>query len=122
MAALRRTGAFALTEPDHGSDSIAETSAQRDGDEWVLNGRKRSMGNGDAADIVVICPRHRRPAVKAFVMELMTESCPNGYRAEVIHGKMGKRAIQQADLYLDGLQSESNRPPGVDRSRTSPGC
>src|SRR5690348_15001222 len=39
MARLERIGAFALTEPTHGSDSVAlETSARRDGDEWVING------------------------------------------------------------------------------------
>ena len=39
MARLEKIGAFALTEPDHGSDSVAlETSARRDGDHWVLNG------------------------------------------------------------------------------------
>jgi glutaryl-CoA dehydrogenase len=114
MAALRRTGAFALTEPEHGSDSIAlETSARRDGDEWVLNGRKRWIGNGDAADIVVIYARDTEDgAVKAFVMERINGELPAGYRAEVIRGKMGKRAIQQTDLYFDGLRiPESHRLP-----------
>ncbi|MBU3995416.1 MAG: acyl-CoA dehydrogenase family protein, partial [Actinobacteria bacterium] len=42
MAALRKIGAFALTEPEHGSDSVAlETSARRDGDSYVLTGAKR---------------------------------------------------------------------------------
>jgi glutaryl-CoA dehydrogenase len=115
MAALRQTGAFALTEPDHGSDSIAlETSARRDGDEWVLNGRKRWIGNGDAADIVVIFARDSADgAVKAFVMQRTEGTLPDGYRADVIRGKMGKRAIQQADLYFDDLRiPESDRLPG----------
>jgi glutaryl-CoA dehydrogenase len=115
MAALRQTGAFALTEPDHGSDSIAlETSARRDGDGWVLNGRKRWIGNGDAADIVVIFARDTADgAVKAFVMQRNEGALPDGYRADVIRGKMGKRAIQQADLYFDDLRiPESDRLPG----------
>jgi len=115
MAALRQTGAFALTEPDHGSDSIAlETSARRDGDEWVLNGCKRWIGNGDAADIVVIFARDTADgAVKAFVMQRVEGALPDGYRADVIRGKMGKRAIQQADLYFDDLRiPESDRLPG----------
>jgi len=115
MASLRQTGAFALTEPDHGSDSIAlETSARRDGDEWVLNGRKRWIGNGDAADIVVIFARDTADgAVKAFVMQRTEGALPDGYRADVIRGKMGKRAIQQADLYFDDLRiPESDRLPG----------
>ena len=115
MATLRRTGAFALTEPDHGSDSIAlETSARRDGDEWILNGRKRWIGNGDAADIAVIFARDTDDgAVKAFVMERDNGELPTGYHADVIRGKMGKRAIQQADLHFDGLRiPETNRLPG----------
>jgi len=47
MARLDAIGAFALTEPTHGSDSVAlETSARRDGDGWVLDGAKRWIGNG----------------------------------------------------------------------------
>jgi len=46
MARLEKIGAFALTEPDHGSDSVMlETTAERDGSEWVINGRKRWIGN-----------------------------------------------------------------------------
>ena len=46
MAKLEKIGAFALTEPDHGSDAvILEASCERHGDEWVINGRKRWPGN-----------------------------------------------------------------------------
>ena len=60
MAALDRLGAFAfaLTEPTHGSDSIAlETSARRDGDSWVINKQKKWIGNGTIADVVVVWAR-----------------------------------------------------------------
>lgn len=114
MAALRRTGAFALTEPDHGSDSVAlETSARREGDGWILNGRKRWIGNGDAADIVVIFARDVEDgAVKSFVMERTDGELPDGYTADVILGKMGKRAIHQTDLHFEELRiPESHRLP-----------
>ncbi|MEX5297114.1 acyl-CoA dehydrogenase family protein, partial [Kocuria sp. CPCC 205268] len=59
MARLERTGAFALTEPEHGSDSVAlETSARREGGQWVLNGHKRWIGNGHAADVIVVFARN----------------------------------------------------------------
>src|SRR5205814_4800430 len=55
MAALEKIGAFALTEPMHGSDSVAlETSAHRDGDTWTINGQKRWIGNGTIANVVVL--------------------------------------------------------------------
>lgn len=58
MAALEKLGAFALTEPDHGSDTVAlETSARRDGDNWILNGAKRWIGLGHVADLVIVWAR-----------------------------------------------------------------
>ena len=58
MARMEKIGAFALTEPDHGSDSVAlETSARLEGDHYVINGAKRWIGNASFADIVVIWAR-----------------------------------------------------------------
>ena len=58
MATLDLIGAFALTEPDHGSDSVAlEATVRRDGDSWVLDGAKRWIGNASIADVVVVWAR-----------------------------------------------------------------
>src|SRR5919205_393559 len=58
MARLEKIGAFGLTEPTHGSDAVGlETSARRDGDSYVLNGRKKWIGNGTIADVVLIWAR-----------------------------------------------------------------
>jgi glutaryl-CoA dehydrogenase len=55
MAQLTTIGAFALTEPTHGSDSVGlETSARREGDTWVIDGEKKWIGNGTIADVVVV--------------------------------------------------------------------
>lgn len=113
MATLERTGAFALTEPEHGSDSVAlETSARREGDDWVLTGHKRWIGNGDAADVVVIFARDVADGhVKGFVMEKDDDGAhPAGYTPTVITGKMGKRAILQSDIVIEDLRiPEANR-------------
>ena len=54
MARMESLGAFALTEPDHGSDSVSlETTARRDGGNYVIDGAKRWIGNGSIADVVV---------------------------------------------------------------------
>src|SRR5437867_482582 len=51
----RRVGAFALSEPNVGSDPAAiELTAQRDGDDWVLNGSKFWISNGSIADVIVV--------------------------------------------------------------------
>jgi glutaryl-CoA dehydrogenase len=103
MARLHKVGAFALTEPEHGSDSVAlETTARRDGDSWVLNGDKRWIGNASFADVVIIWARDEDDsAVKGFVLEKNDDgSYPDGYETELITGKMGKRAVWQPDVRL----------------------
>jgi glutaryl-CoA dehydrogenase len=103
MAALDKIGAFGLTEPEHGSDSVAlETSARRDGDHWVLNGAKRWIGNAGIADVVVVWARDTDDGrVKAFVVEKRPDGrYPDGYSTELITGKMGKRAVWQPDVLL----------------------
>jgi glutaryl-CoA dehydrogenase len=108
MARLEKIGAFALTEPAHGSDSIAlETSARRQGDEWVLDGRKRWIGNGSIADVVVVWARDVSDGqVKGFLVEKGTA----GFRASVIERKVSLRSVWNADIELTGCRvPEANR-------------
>jgi glutaryl-CoA dehydrogenase len=98
MARFDTLGAFALTEPNHGSDSVLlETTARRDGDSYVINGAKRWIGNGSLADVIVVWARAEDGHVKGFVVEQDTP----GYDAQVIEGKGSLRAIWQADITLD---------------------
>jgi glutaryl-CoA dehydrogenase len=112
MARVERIGAFALTEPEHGSDSVAlETTARREGDEYVIDGRKRWIGNGTVADVVVVWARDSVDGqVKGFLVERETP----GYAASVIEGKGAVRAVWQADIRLDGVRVPAeNRLPGA---------
>lgn len=111
MARVEAIGAFALTEPDHGSDSVAlETSARRDGDTWVLDGQKKWIGNGTIADVVVVWARDTEDEkVKGFLVE---PAQTPGYRAERIDGKGSLRSVWQAHIALDGARvPESSRLP-----------
>jgi glutaryl-CoA dehydrogenase len=116
LAALRKLGAFALTEPDHGSDSVAlETIAERDGDTYQLTGAKRWIGLGHVADVVIVWARDTADdKVKAFVVERDANGeYPAGYSAVAITGKIAKRAIQQAHIVLDHVRvPASNRLTG----------
>ena len=98
MATMEKIGAFALTEPDHGSDSvILEATARRDGSEWVINGRKRWPGNAVWCDVIVVFARDTEDGqVKAFVVE---KDNP-GYAASKIEGKVSLRMTQNADITL----------------------
>ncbi len=113
MAQLEAIGAFALTEPTHGSDSVAlETSARRDADGWVLEGAKRWIGNGSIADLVVVWARsHEDGQVKGFLVEKDTP----GFTATTMEGKGASRAIWQADIRLeDAWIPEESRLPRAD--------
>ena len=101
MARLEKIGAFALTEPDHGSDSLLlETSAVRDGRDYVLNGSKRWIGNGSIADLVIVWARDEAGGVGGFVVEKGTP----GYEARVMTGKLSKRAVWQAEITLTDVR------------------
>jgi glutaryl-CoA dehydrogenase len=118
MAGLEKLGAFALTEPAHGSDSVAlETSARRvpgageAGGDWVIDGAKKWIGNGTLADVVVVWARDAEDhQVKGFLVEQGTP----GYDARRIDGKGSLRSVWQAEITLSGVRvPEENRLPGA---------
>ncbi len=112
MARCEKLGAFALTEPMHGSDSVAlETEARRVGDTYVINGAKRWIGCGSLADVVVVWARDVEDRqVKGFLVEQGTP----GYDARVIAGKASLRALWQADIDLeDVVVPAANHLPGA---------
>jgi glutaryl-CoA dehydrogenase len=115
MARIEMIGAFGLTEPEHGSDAVMlETSARRDGGDWVLDGRKRWIGNGSIADLVIIWARREDGEVGGFVVEKGTP----GFDARVMTGKTALRAVWQADITLDGVRvPDANRLPGCESFR-----
>jgi glutaryl-CoA dehydrogenase len=109
LARCEELGAFALTEPDHGSDSLLlETTAVADGDHYVLNGAKRWIGNGSIADVAVVWARGEDGKVGGYLVEKGTP----GYDARVITGKGSVRAVWQADITLTDVRiPEANRLP-----------
>jgi len=122
MARLDKLGAFALTEPLHGSDSVSlETSARlvKEGGDadghWVINGTKKWIGNGTLADVVVVWARDTEDRqVKGFLVEKGTP----GYDAKRIEGKGSLRAVWQAEITLTDVRvPEENRLPGANSFR-----
>jgi glutaryl-CoA dehydrogenase len=116
MARLAKLGAFALTEPDHGSDSVAlETTARRDGDSYVIDGHKKWIGNGTIADVVVVWARDTADRqVKGFLVEKGTPGC----NARLIEGKGSLRSVWQAAIDLDAVRvPASSKLPGAESFR-----
>ncbi|SDG42823.1 acyl-CoA dehydrogenase family protein [Microbacterium sp. 77mftsu3.1] len=107
VARFEVPAAFALTEPDHGSDSVSlETFARRDGDEWVLRGAKKWIGNGASGGITFVWARvddegdEHHGNVRCFLVE---QDRP-GYTGTVIGGKASLRGIHQAHIALDDVR------------------
>ena len=118
LASGSELAAFALTEPDHGSDSVSlETVARRDGDSWVLSGEKRWIGNGAGCHLSVVWARvddDSQPELHGQVSGFLVDQSLPGYRAEVIRGKVALRAIHQAHITLTDVRIPlDQRLPGA---------
>ena len=102
-------GAFALTEPEHGSDIAGglATTATREGDEWVIDGRKRWIGGAATADVLAVFARDTDDAeVRAFLIDRTAA----GVTLETIRGKVSLRPMQNSVITLDGVRvAESSR-------------
>ncbi|HSR86221.1 MAG TPA: acyl-CoA dehydrogenase family protein [Streptosporangiaceae bacterium] len=109
MARMEKIGAFALTEPDVGSGVAGglTTTAQRDGDVWVLNGQKKWIGNATFADLIIVWARDVADnQVKGFVVEAGAE----GFTPTKIRHKIALRVVQNAEITLDNVRvREENR-------------
>jgi len=96
-------GCFALTEPLSGSDSAQglRTVATKDGDDWVLNGSKRWIGNGTIATHAVIWAKDAEDGqVKGFLVPTDTP----GFTATKIENKQALRIVQNADILIENLR------------------
>ena len=121
-ANLRTTGAFALTEPAHGSDVAGgmETRARRvsrstgaddDGDYWILNGAKRWIGNGTFCDYMLVWARDEADgAIRGFIVDASLQ----GVSRSRIENKIALRTVQNADiLFQDVRVADADRFAGI---------
>jgi glutaryl-CoA dehydrogenase len=118
-ANLRTTGAFALTEPEHGSDVAGgmETRARRVSvsgeadDYWILNGAKRWIGNGTFCDYMLVWARDEADgAIRGFIVDA---ALPGVSRSRIEH-KIALRTVQNADIvFRDVRVAEADRFAGI---------
>lgn len=120
LAAGQMIGAFGLTENDGGSDPGAmKTTAKKDGDEYVLNGTKMWITNGNVADIAIIWAKDDEGVVRGFIVPTDTP----GFTANLIKHKMSMRASVTSELVLEDVRiPASAMMPNANGLRAPLGC
>ncbi len=98
-------GAWGLTEPGSGSDAAAmKTTAVRKDDHWVLNGTKTFITQGSVGQVFVVLgltnPDQRQKGITAFILE---RGLP-GFTQRPIHGKLGMRSSDTAELVMENVE------------------
>jgi butyryl-CoA dehydrogenase len=97
--------AFALTEPNAGSDAANQsTTAKIDGDHFVINGEKIFITSGNVADITVLIAKIIQEGEKDKVSAIIVENKTPGFSSEVLKWKMGLRASTTARLKLNNVR------------------
>ncbi len=103
MMKLEKIGAFALTEPERGSNAVdVQTTAQEDGNYYILNGAKRWIGNASIADLIIIWARDEEGKFGGYVIEDPKEL--EGLVIEDLQGKIGKRSVLNANITLNNVR------------------
>ena len=119
MAAGKVIGCFGLTEPHGGSDPAnMKTHAKRDGDDWIINGAKMWITNGNLAHIAIVWAMTDE-GIQGFIVEKGTP----GFAAQEIHRKMSLRASVTSGLFFDNVRvPDSSRLPNVKGLKGPLGC
>ncbi|WP_049968428.1 acyl-CoA dehydrogenase family protein [Haloferax prahovense] len=97
----------AISEPQAGSDvTSVRTRAEKDGDEWVINGTKMWITNGSVGDYFVVMCQTDPDADDRYAgfSQLIVEADRDGFSADKITGKMGIRASDTAELVFDDVR------------------
>ena len=119
MARGEIIGCFGLTEPHGGSDPAnMKTVAKKDGGDWIINGAKMWITNGNLADVAIIWAQTDE-GIQGFLVDKGTP----GFAAQVIHKKMSLRASVTSALFLDNVRvPDSQRLPNVKGLKGPLGC
>ena len=118
MAQGKLIGAFALTEPAAGSDAAAmETTAVKDGDEFILNGQKIYITNGSIADVVsVFAVTDREKGPRGGVTAFIVETSYPGFKVLKNEEKMGIRGSHTSHLIFEDMRVPKENVLGRDGS------
>ncbi|MER6101481.1 acyl-CoA dehydrogenase family protein [Streptomyces sp. NPDC001832] len=124
MAAGEIIGCFGLTEPDHGSDPAGmRTYAKRDGEDWVLTGRKMWITNGSVAGVAVVWAQTDEGGAGGGIRGFVVPTGTPGFSAPEIKHKWSLRASVTSELVLDEVRLPADAVlPGVTGLRGPLSC
>ena len=113
LATAEWLGAWGLTEPGSGSDSAGlKTTAVRKGDVWTLNGAKMFITQGTVGDVFVVLantePAKKQKGITAFILEKGLK----GFTQRSIHGKLGMRSSDTAELHFENVEVHDSQRLG----------
>ena len=113
LAQGEKIGAFALTEPDAGSDPVSQIArAERSGDDYILSGTKRFITSGQNADIILVTaktdPAMKHKGISTFILTKDDAGFKTGHQED----KMGLRASDTTDVILDDCRIPADRRLG----------
>jgi len=116
LASGEWTACFALSEPEAGSDAAnIQTTAELRGDEWVLNGRKHFITNGDIADLAtVFALTDREKRARGGITAFLVEKGFPGFSVGTIERKMGLRGTHTCELLFDDCRVPRDNVIGGD--------
>jgi len=98
---------FGITEPDAGSDAtMIKTRAEKHGDNYIINGSKMFITNGCLADymLVYVLTHPEENKIHNRFSVILVETSTRGYEANKIHGKLGIRASNTAEVSLNNVE------------------
>jgi acyl-CoA dehydrogenase len=115
MATGEVLGCFGLTEPDHGSNpaDLRATADPLPGGGWRISGRKVFITNGSIAQVALVMARTGGPGAKG-VSAFLVPTDRAGFTANPLHGKLGLRSCDTAELVLDGVEVDAGARLGGD--------
>ncbi|MFE4331192.1 acyl-CoA dehydrogenase family protein [Streptomyces sp. NPDC056831] len=124
MAAGEIIGCFGLTEPDHGSDPAGmRTYAKRDGEDWVLTGRKMWITNGSVAGVAIVWAQTDEAGAAGGIRGFVVPTDAPGFSAPEIRHKWSLRASVTSELVLDEVRLPADAVlPGVTGLRGPLSC
>jgi alkylation response protein AidB-like acyl-CoA dehydrogenase len=117
LATAATLGAWGLTEPSSGSDAAGmKTTAVKHGDRWILNGSKMFITQGTVGDVFVVLAvtdsLKKQKGITAFILEKGAA----GFTQRSIHGKLGMRSSDTAELHFENVEvADAQRLGEVDR-------